>query len=537
MTNYSEKEPAVQRFTYDGTVTKFYFQFPFSGDEDLVVFYGEEEKSLNIDYTSTPVLENGIATNQGYIDLVTFPESGAEIVIIRRTVLDRETDFASGSRFTADLVDSEFDQVLRQISDSRLTGTFINAPAYLAGIFDCNIKNFEANKVLSITEDGLGIETVGVEDIGGIPELTQEIQRYVDLTEENAALTNADVEATQENVVLSEGVLEDCVDVLSATDEVLILTNADVETTNDNVAKTNSDVVATQNIIDSITLPTLTSDDAYKVLSVNSSVDGYTLKGKIAHNLIKESQCVVPNVNNLLPAFGATRTYSDNSYLSECWKYYRGDSEDIRVNVDSLGNLVFLDHLDGGLLTVDVEIPPAFSSEGLFARAVYIDEFGGFKDVPCSIRYDLQQLQIPFSTLPTGRVFAVSVSQEVGDIEILAERTIIDNVLGRVGEGFEILEYGAYGNNSSGTIPQGYSWSDFSRVEIYSTSSIESVKVGSVTTITKEHLAANSSSWLAFANLSEGAFVRIGASSSTGWSIGGGQSNDGGNVSGIKGWF
>ena len=47
MANYSEKEAAVQRFTYDGTVTKFYFQFPFSDAEDLVVFYGEEEKSLN----------------------------------------------------------------------------------------------------------------------------------------------------------------------------------------------------------------------------------------------------------------------------------------------------------------------------------------------------------------------------------------------------------------------------------------------------------------------------------------------------------
>ncbi|MGB5990646.1 MAG: hypothetical protein WBG43_13030 [Marinifilaceae bacterium] len=199
MANYSEKEAAVQRFTYDGTVTKFYFQFPFSDAEDLVVFYGEEEKSLNIDYTSTPALQDGIATNEGYIELVTFPDDNSELVIVRQTALDRETDFATDSRFTAALVDAEFDQALRQVSDNRLSGNSIKAPLYKTGEFSGEIKEFGASKILSIDEDGSGVKALTVSEIPELAELVEATEQ----TQEYAAEAKESAESAAESALQS----------------------------------------------------------------------------------------------------------------------------------------------------------------------------------------------------------------------------------------------------------------------------------------------------------------------------------------------
>ena len=199
------------------------------------------------------------------------------------------------------------------------------------------------------------------------------------------------------------------------------------------------------------------------------------IAAKIAPNMIKESQCVVPAADgSALPEVGTTMTFSGgDTYLSHSW-VLRTTSGTADITRDTLGNVVLSNFGVATDARIYVDVPIDKINEdgsGLVAKAVYIDDNGDFQSLPSQFA-PLSDVKVRLfinlgtssSSSPTGKVFAISVSQEEGNIEILAEQTIIDNVLGGNGDvrNYEvILEQGAY---SSGTITAPRPWTDYSSV-------------------------------------------------------------------------
>ncbi len=170
MSNYVATTAARESYTGDGSTTEFDFNYDFSSDEDLAVYIDDSIQALNTDYYATPSTDG-----EGSVTFYSAPDTDSEIKIIRQTVLERQADFETAARFTASLVDSEFDQNLRIISDYQLNDSGIKVPLYKVEDWTPELEEFVDGGIVVINDDGTGVSSISAAElIGKLEGLTEE---------------------------------------------------------------------------------------------------------------------------------------------------------------------------------------------------------------------------------------------------------------------------------------------------------------------------------------------------------------------------
>lgn len=164
------KMPAVSplvRYVADGARTVFEFPFPIFASEDMAVFFDGAEQHSGF------TIENAGETGGGTVTFTSAPVSGIVVMLERRMVIERLTDFIEGGDFSARSINNELDfltaaiqQVERgqlpmlRYSDDEAPADTILPP-----------KSTRANKALGFDGDGNPI-AVSLEDSMAAPNFT-----------------------------------------------------------------------------------------------------------------------------------------------------------------------------------------------------------------------------------------------------------------------------------------------------------------------------------------------------------------------------
>lgn len=198
MAEYIPTPSPVIHFTATGTQNTFNIPFPFLDENDIKVYIELNEQLLGINYsvTGNSVEENGI------VNLFITPVSGTVVTVIRDTVEQRLTDFETAARFDPSLLDSEFNNVLRMVEDTRLLNTA--APTFHPrdiGNVNGVLPQIIPKGVLRFNEDGDGFDIL---DLNDVPEFADSVA----LAQGYAQQAQASATSAEDDRILAEDAQE-----------------------------------------------------------------------------------------------------------------------------------------------------------------------------------------------------------------------------------------------------------------------------------------------------------------------------------------
>lgn len=148
----NDTEPRIAHLG-DGAATVFAVPFPYLAAADLAVWAGGVLQTIDADYTVAGAGESG----GGSVTFAVAPAAGIEVVIARRTVIARMSDFLPGGALRADVLNTELDRLtaIAQELHGRLDRALRladhdSAPALAAA----PAKAAMANRLLAFDADG-----------------------------------------------------------------------------------------------------------------------------------------------------------------------------------------------------------------------------------------------------------------------------------------------------------------------------------------------------------------------------------------------
>lgn len=103
----------VNTFTANGATTVFNFTFQLLKSTDLLVHINDTTKTIGADYSVSGV------GNQagGSVTFTSAPANGATVMLVRATVLERQTDYQNNGDLRAATVNSDFDRIWLAIQE------------------------------------------------------------------------------------------------------------------------------------------------------------------------------------------------------------------------------------------------------------------------------------------------------------------------------------------------------------------------------------------------------------------------------------
>lgn len=153
-TNLPDQEPTIA-IVADGTVGPFSYDFWLEEEEDLKVYVAGTLKTLTTDYTIAASGLNNVAG--GTITFVSGkePSNGQEIVIVRDTLLERDSQFSTAAEQRSETYEADQTRFIAITQELRHRDDLaIHAPDYDTGSFVLPDADARASKLLGFDSSG-----------------------------------------------------------------------------------------------------------------------------------------------------------------------------------------------------------------------------------------------------------------------------------------------------------------------------------------------------------------------------------------------
>ncbi len=198
MTQYVRNDfPVTQYVVTDVTQKDYSIGFSVTNSECFTVLVGSNVLTLDMDYTVEGDLVNGNGVVTLLNDLVL-----QDIITIYGSADDKRiTDFESQARFSAKLLDNEFDNAFRAIRDASAlsdVGIHLNPVDY--GKVGTQLPKVSPNMFVATNKEGNAFDLVDVLEVSGIEDALNQAQESADSAKESAESAKESADAAEKNI-------------------------------------------------------------------------------------------------------------------------------------------------------------------------------------------------------------------------------------------------------------------------------------------------------------------------------------------------